>query len=118
MIASSEYETYLSSMGESIMKTMLRLYHEGNTDYHSTFFDLLHGDTETKQTKGLSYLFSRYPNLIQLFLKEVTRLTSNKYTEFKQGFDFVQVDAEMLSAGVKKIRCDITLSLFQGNTKN
>lgn len=99
------------------MKTMLRLYHEGYTDYHSTFFDLLHGDTETKQTKGLSYLFSRYPNLIQLFLKEVTRLTSNKYMEFKQGFDFVQVDAEMLSAGVKKIRRDITLSLFQGNTK-
>lgn len=56
MIASREYETCLSYMGESIMKTMLRLYHEDDTNYHSTFFDLLHGDTETKQTKGLLYL--------------------------------------------------------------
>lgn len=39
------------------MKTMMRLYQEGRTDYQSTFFDLINGDTETKQTKGLAYLF-------------------------------------------------------------
>jgi hypothetical protein len=99
------------------MKTMLRLYQEGKTNYQSTFFDLISGDTETKQTKGLSYLFSRYPKLIQLFLREVIHQTSYINSKFIQGIDFVQVDAEMLSVGTKKIRRDITLSLFQGNTK-
>lgn len=96
---------------------MLRLYQLGNTNYRSTFFDLIHGDTETKQTKGLSYLFSRYPKLIELLLKEVAYLTTHKFPDFIKGIDFVQVDAEMLSVGIKKIRRDITLSFFHGNTK-
>jgi len=96
---------------------MLRLYQLGDTNYRSTFFDLIHGDTETKQTKGLSYLFSRYPRLIELLLKKVTYLTTQKFPEFIKGIDFVQVDAEMLSVGIKKIRRDITLSFFHGNIK-
>lgn len=96
---------------------MLRLYQQGNTNYRSTFFDLIHGDTETKQTKGLSYLFSRYPKLIELLLKKFAYQTTQKFPEFIKGIDFVQVDAEMLSVGIKKIRRDITLSFFSGNTK-
>ena len=96
---------------------MLRLYQLGDTNYRSTFFDLIHGDTETKQTKGLSYLFSRYPRLNELLLKKVTYLTTQKVPEFIKRIDFVQVDAEMLSVGTKKIRRDITLSFFHGNIK-
>lgn len=99
------------------MKTMMRLYQEGRTDYHSTFFDLINGDTETKQTKGLAYLFSRYPKLIRLLLRELNRRNPGDTPAFKEDYDFVQVDAEMLAAGVHKIRRDITLSLFQGNRK-
>ncbi|MET1013782.1 MAG: hypothetical protein ABWX61_04645 [Paenisporosarcina sp.] len=99
------------------MKTMLRLYQLGNTNYRSTFFDLIHGDTETKQTKGLSYLFSRYPKMNELFLKKVDRQLTQQNSKFMQEIDFVQVDAEMLSVGETKIRRDITLSFFQGNIK-
>ncbi|WP_017381885.1 hypothetical protein [Paenisporosarcina sp. TG-14] len=99
------------------MKTMLRLYQLGNTNYRSTFFDLIHGDTETKQTKGLSYLFSKYPELIELFLKKVDRQLTQQNPKFMQEIDFVQVDAEMLSVGETKIRRDITLSFFQRSIK-
>lgn len=94
---------------------MLRLYQVGNSNYRSTFFDLIHGDTETKQTKGLSYLFSRYPKLIELFLKKVNHQFIQQNPKFMQKIDFVQVDAEMLSVGETKIRRDITLSFFQEN---
>ena len=96
---------------------MLRLYQGGNTNYRSTFFELIHGDTETKQTKGLSYLFSRYPKLIELLLRKLTDKTTHKFQDFIKAIDFVQVDAEMLSAGKKKIRRDITLSFFRRNVK-
>jgi len=33
------------------LKPMLRLYQVGNTNYRPTFFDLIHGDTETKQLR-------------------------------------------------------------------
>ncbi|WP_019413101.1 hypothetical protein [Paenisporosarcina sp. TG20] len=74
------------------MKAMLRLYQLGNTNYRSTFFDLIHGDIETK----LSYLFSRYPKLIELFFKKIESQFTQQNPKFIQEIDFVQVDAEML----------------------
>lgn len=98
------------------LKITFRLYQQGDNKSYSTFFDLIDGNYETKQTKGLAYLFSKFPILIKLFLKEISIQTGLEISSFGD-IDFAQVDAEMLSFGKEKLRRDITLSLYQGNLK-
>ncbi|WP_336775287.1 hypothetical protein [Paenibacillus sp. MMO-58] len=88
------------------MKTSFRLYQN-----NASFFNLIDGDSETKQTKGLAYLFATFPDLLTHFCSQIPDLPSLKE------IDFVQVDAEMTSFGPKPIRRDITLSLFKGRIK-
>ncbi|WP_322925110.1 hypothetical protein [Paenibacillus campi] len=98
------------------MRTSFRLYKSHSTKQYSSFFNLIEGDHETKQTKGLAYTFSKYPNLVYLFIKSVLYRAS-QYKRSLHEIDYVQVDAEMLSAGILHIRRDITLSCYRGNIK-
>lgn len=101
---------------KSRLKTSFRIYQNNNSIGYSSFFDLIDGDNETKQTKGLAYLFAKFPQLVILLLKYIACLTKKKLPSSNE-IDYVQVDAEMLSVGIDKIRRDITLALYQGDVK-
>lgn len=98
------------------MKTSFRLYKGHSSKRYSSFFDLIDGDNETKQTKGLAYTFSKYPNLVFMFIKSVLSPAALGGLPLSE-IDYVQVDAEMLSEGPVNIRRDITLSFYRGNAK-
>lgn len=50
-------------------QTTFQLYQGEHGKLKSTFFDLIDGNLETKQTKGLAYLFSLSPAFLKRFLK-------------------------------------------------
>lgn len=43
-------------------KMVFKLYQKDESKIESTFFDLISGDKETKQTKGIAYLLVNYLN--------------------------------------------------------
>lgn len=105
------------------LNTIFRLYQTENSKYKSSLFDLIDGDRETKQTKGLAYLLS----LSSEFLKELLsvnkikavikkKLSKNEYDQFLNS-DYLKVDAEMISEGKEKIRRDITLTFYYKSQK-
>lgn len=98
------------------VKTSFRLYKVHSSKRYSSFFDLIDGDNETKQTKGLAYTFSKYPNLVLMFIKSVLPAATLRGLPLSE-VDYVQVDAEMLSEGQVNIRRDITLTFYRGNAK-
>ncbi|NDY73082.1 hypothetical protein DO021_15475 [Desulfobacter hydrogenophilus] len=51
------------------MKKIFRLYENGKAKFESSVFDMITGEKETKQTKGLAYLLKEYPSLIRDILK-------------------------------------------------
>lgn len=79
----------------------------------ATFFDLIDGDLETKQTKGLAYVFHACPTFLELFIDN----TLAGHGVCARDFDYIAVDAEMMSADSPPIRRDITLSCFSQNIK-
>ncbi len=95
------------------MKTHFRLYTDTKTDFNSSIFDLINGDKETKQTKGLAYVFSQYKNLLFSFLefkpikyriKECLKLNI-KYDDISS----IEVSAERLT--LDKRRADIVIKI-------
>ncbi len=100
-----------------------RLYQTDNSIYKSSLFDLIDGDHETKQTKGLAYLFSFSPELLKKFLsvnkiKTIIKkkLPKSEYAQFLKS-DYLKVDAEMISVGRERIRRDITLTFYYKSKK-
>lgn len=99
--------------------TRFKLYEKGIVGIESSVFDLISGDKETKQTKGLAYLLKIQPQIISSLLnmpeltnaiKEIgfnTKLLSEKC--------LIYIDAEMLSEGQNPIRRDITISFYKDN---
>jgi hypothetical protein len=79
----------------------------------ATFFDLIHGDLETKQTKGLTYVFHACPTFLEVFLDN----TLSGHGVCAKDFDYIAVDAEMMSVDTPPIRRDITVSCFSQNVK-
>ena len=55
------------------MKGDFRLYKNEHSNSKSLIFDLINGDTETKQTKGLAYIFSINLECLIKFLNNVTK---------------------------------------------
>lgn len=97
------------------MKTLLRLYQNEAKNRHSaSIFDLIDGNHETKQTKSLSYLFFKFPGLVEFFILKIEERTKKKMPQCRTA-DFIQVDAEMVSAKDYFLRRDITLSFYQHN---
>jgi hypothetical protein len=79
----------------------------------ATFFDLIDGDQETKQTKGLAYLFSSCPKFLELFIDH----TLSGHGVTVRDFDYIAVDAEMKSVDTPPLRRDITVSCYLQNIK-
>ncbi|WP_206922932.1 hypothetical protein [Alicyclobacillus suci] len=79
----------------------------------ATFFDLIDGEWESKQTKGLAYVFHSCQRFLELFLDN----TLSGHGVSARDFDYIAVDAEMMSADTPPIRRDITLSCFSQNIK-
>lgn len=77
---------------------------------------MIDGDHETKQTKGLAYVFSKYPELVKLLLQHIKVMTGKELPNYEK-MDFIQIDAEMLSVGIQKIRRDITITFFKDNVR-
>lgn len=73
--------TYSIFWGESILKnskpilTKFSLYNKNCKNIESTIFDLISGNKETKQTKGLAYILSKDVNLI----KSITNIPQVKH---------------------------------------
>lgn len=100
-----------------------RLYQKSASTIRSTFYDLIAGDTETKQTKALAFLLSKYPVLIQSIInmhqinKRIRDKLNDGYRDILEA-DYIQVDAEMLAeGGATDIRRDITISFYKNKKK-
>jgi len=98
---------------ESKIKTNFRLYTDTLADFKSTIFDLISGEKETKQTKGLAYIFSQYNEFLFAFLKfeSVKKSISKK---LHKNIDFnkislIEVSAEKLT--IDKKRADIVIKI-------
>lgn len=104
------------------INSSFRVYQECNSKFNSTFYDLIDGDNETKQTKALAFLLNAYPILIQelVDIPQIThmirRVTKNDYINFLD-CDYIQVDAEMMAQGTSKLRRDITITFYKEKTK-
>lgn len=104
-------------------KMIFRLYQTEQSRFESSFFDLIDGNLETKQTKGLAYLFNLSPEMLRGFLmlnkidsQMKKRLNKKDYKQFLKS-DFIKIDAEMMGDGVEKVRRDITLTFYNKGIK-
>lgn len=100
-----------------------RLYQKSGSAIRSTFYDLIEGDTETKQTKALAFLLSKYPVLIQSIIS-MPQINKRIRDKLKDGYndileaDYIQVDAEMIGEGTTGIRRDITITFYKNKRKS
>ncbi|QFT87672.1 hypothetical protein FIU87_03320 [Bacillus sp. THAF10] len=106
-----------------MVTTSFRVYQTENSRFQSSLFDLMDGDRETKQTKGLAYLFKLSPEFLKNFLAigKMSRkirggLTSIQYQKYL-ACDYITVDAEMTSSGMERVRRDITLTFYSKSKK-
>jgi len=95
------------------MKTHFRLYTDTNSDFHSSIFDLISGDKETKQTKGLAYVFSQYKSFLYTFLefkpiKDAIKKHLNSNIKYED-ISSIEVSAERLT--IDKCRADIVIKI-------
>lgn len=110
-------------MSGTFSNSIFRVYKNESSEYKSSLFDLIDGDYETKQTKGLAYLFKLSPEFLRLFLSIEEIMESIKKNLSDQDFylflksDFLRIDAEMISHGSEKIRRDITITFFHESRK-
>lgn len=99
-----------------------RVYQNHDSKLKSTFYDLIDGDNETKQTKAMAFLLNTYPILVQEIVsipkinQMIRKTLKNDYINFLHS-DYIQVDAEMMAVGTTKIRRDITLTFFKEKIK-
>ncbi len=95
------------------MKIHFRLYKDAQNDFTSSIFDLIDGDRETKQTKGLAYIFSQNYYLLFDFLnlREIReRIQQGPKLGFaKDTVTSIEVSAERTSA--EKKRADIVIKI-------
>jgi len=94
------------------MKQVFRLYDKNKTKLKASIFDLINGDFETKQTKGLAYIFKEYPDLI---LNLIKNSEVKKYTSLKsfRNVSLIEVSAEKITSHNNRI--DILIKLDMNN---
>lgn len=92
------------------MKSIFRLY----SSIHSSYFDLISGDKETQQTKGLGLLLAKSQTALQAFL-------NLEPIKFKVGninlkmIDRLIVNCELISSTNTKYRADIVLRMYSNS---
>jgi len=95
------------------MKMHFRLYTHTQTDFQSSIFDLINGERETKQTKGLAYVFSQYKSFLFYFLdfKPVKDGLNNclKSNLIFENITSIEVSAERFTTDRK--RADIVIKI-------
>ncbi|MGI8669457.1 MAG: hypothetical protein ACR2J3_06340 [Aridibacter sp.] len=99
------------------MKTSFRLYSEDKFNFNSSIFDLIDGDKETKQTKGLAYLFFYNPQIVlelckQKEIKDYLNKIYGKNNKL-ENITHIEVIAEKLSASKK--RADIVIKIIKNS---
>jgi len=91
------------------MKKIFRLYTDNRANYNSSIFDLIDGDKETKQTKGLAYVFSQYNDFLFAFFNykpvsiAISHLLDAKID--KRNITAIEVSAERLIKDKKRGYC-------------
>ncbi|MCG2419373.1 hypothetical protein K8089_10090 [Aequorivita sp. F47161] len=103
----------MNKIKKSKIKTSFRLYSKNKSDLQSSVFDLISGDRETKQTKGLAYVFSLYPDFLLKFL-EIKSVQSQIEKTIEREYDSkeiykIEVSAEKMTKSKK--RADIVLKI-------
>jgi hypothetical protein len=99
------------------MNSIFRLYSDSKKGFHSSIFDLISGSGETKQTKGLAFILSFYPELVKQLIKlpaisiRIKHITESKSLPIK--FSKIEVNAELQATSDK--RADIVIQLDRGN---
>ena len=99
------------------MQTFFRLYSDAQLKYNSSVFDMISGDRnfETKQTKGLAYIFSQYPEFLLKFLESdvifplLKQTTGLPKSEIKREISSIEVSAERIST--TRNRADIVIKI-------
>ena len=103
---------------EEKIKTHFYLYDDNSSKkYEASIFDLIEGDGEPKQTKGLAYIFSKYKEFLIDFLniEKVKSEIQLKAKDFNiKKIDSIEVSAEKFSN--TRDRADIVIKLMGKNT--
>lgn len=89
------------------MKNIFRLYNRANSSY----FDLIEGNTETKQTKGLGLLFSKSSLAFNAFLNLLKKRDNDVFIPEMKNIDKIIVDCELKSLD-NESRIDILIRLY------
>jgi len=92
------------------MKKVFRLYNNVN----SSFFDLIRGDKEVQQTKGLGLLLAKSEIALKSFF-EIEKIESRVGKIDWQRIDQVIVNSELTSKTKSKYRADIIIRLYALN---
>ncbi|MEW9672980.1 hypothetical protein [Ammoniphilus sp. 3BR4] len=93
-----------------------RLYQPGGLPkFESSFFEMIDGDRETKQTKALAYVFRKCPYVLETFLKQISKALNRIDFTLRQlkSCDLITIDTEMVSENKSKLRRDIMISFFE-----
>lgn len=89
------------------MKTTFRLYN----CLHSSVFDLIEGNGETQQTKGLALVLSKSEEVLKAFLNmDAIKEKIGKIDWLK--IEEVLINAELISNSGKQYRADIVIRLY------
>lgn len=91
------------------MKNNFRLY----SSINSSYFDLISGDKETQQTKGLGLLLSKSQTALKAVL-EITPIKSKIGDIDIKSLSRIIVNCELISNTEKKYRADIVLRFYKG----
>jgi len=89
------------------MKKIFRLYNRANSSY----FDLIEGNAETKQTKGLGLLLSKSSLALNAFLMLLKKRNNNVFVPEIKTIDQMIVDCELKSPS-NESRIDILIRLY------
>lgn len=88
---------------------VFKLYNQ----FNSSFFDLIEGDDETKQTKGLGVVLSKSPLFLKAFLS-LRKIKSNIRLSPIDEYSSVVVNCELIDS-VEKKRIDILIRFYKAN---
>ena len=90
------------------MRNSFRLYSAMNSSY----FDLISGDKETQQTKGLGLLLSKSQTALKAFL-DINSIKSKTGEIDLDNISRVIVNCELISSSSNKYRADIVLQFYK-----
>src|SRR5690554_151727 len=90
---------------------MNKIYFKIYNQFNSSLFDLIEGNHETKQTKGLGVLLSKSPRFLETFLN-LKKISSNIKIDKITSYDRIVIDCELVSRKNGR-RIDILLRFYK-----